>query len=265
MKKRPSSLVPRPSSLVMLVTCPNCSSSLQIDESKATTDRFTIRCPKCQSSVPVQLNNNGSNEAAASAPPINRSWETPPAAPYKGASKHPDESGNLPKNNELMQMLAAVLQNQQTPHKAHAPVYHHTHKRALLCLSEEKNQTAAHLLDDAGYTVFIAESPAQATEKIRDDDADVIVFSSDFALKYGGATVLQQILNSLPAAERRKIFVVSIDDNSQTYNTHEAFLRNINLIVNSGDLHHIPSILHRALREYNELYRYFNEALHAGV
>jgi DNA-binding NtrC family response regulator len=114
---------------------------------------------------------------------------------------------------------------------------------------------------DAGYKIFLADNPAQATEKIRDREIDIVIFSLDFAPKASGASVLQQIINSLPTIERRALFVIAIEDNSQTFNTHEAFLRNLNLIVNSNDLHHLPSILQRALHDYNDLYRNFNKAL----
>jgi hypothetical protein len=40
----------------------------------------------------------------------------------------------------------------------------------------------------------------------------------------------------------------------------EAFLRNINLVVNAKDLAQLPLILQRALGDYNDLYHYFNTA-----
>ena len=192
----------------------------------------------------MQINRAAANGAAvtsgslpaapASAP--NKNWEIPPVATFQRPARFHDE-------------------------KPPAHSTYNEQKKALICLDDERSQTAAQLLDDAGYTVYLADNPAQATEKIRDADVDVIIFSPDFAPKFNGANVLAQMLNMLPAMERRKVFAVSIDDNLQTFNTHEAFLRNLHLIVNTGDLHHLPSILHRALRDYNELYRYFKQAL----
>jgi hypothetical protein len=43
-------------------------------------------------------------------------------------------------------------------------------------------------------------------------------------------------------------------------NAHDAFLRNLNLIVNTNDLEQLPLILERALGDYNDLYGYFNRA-----
>jgi hypothetical protein len=44
-------------------------------------------------------------------------------------------------------------------------------------------------------------------------------------------------------------------------NAHDAFLRNLNLIVNSGDIEQLPLILNRALSDFNDLYHYMNKGL----
>jgi len=43
-------------------------------------------------------------------------------------------------------------------------------------------------------------------------------------------------------------------------NAHDAFLRNLNLIINTSDLPQLPLILNRAVHDYNGLYHYFNKA-----
>lgn len=233
----------------MIVTCSNCSSSLQIDETKATTQRFTIRCPKCQNTIPVQI---------GSTPNAVQNWAQPSAATFQKQQQtaQTDSVADSLNSADLIKMLAAALQSNDAP-KPNTP---EQQRRVLVCLSAERSQTTAPLLDEAGYHVFIAENPAQATEKIRDAEVDIIVFSPDFASKFSGASVMQQMISGLPINQRRKFFVVAIEESSQTFDTHEAFMRNLNLIINSRDLNHLPSILHRALRDFNELYRYFNQA-----
>ena len=63
------------------------------------------------------------------------------------------------------------------------------------------------------------------------------------------------------AAERRRFFLISLEENGTTMNAHEAFMRNLNLIVNTNDIPQLPLILNRALRDFNELYHYYNRAL----
>ncbi|MCV4606905.1 hypothetical protein OFB74_28750, partial [Escherichia coli] len=77
----------------------------------------------------------------------------------------------------------------------------------------------------------------------------------------GGAAVLQQKANAMYSAERRRLFLVSLEDEGTTMNAHEAFLRNLNLIINTADLKQLPLILNRALMDYNDLYYYLNRGL----
>jgi hypothetical protein len=63
------------------------------------------------------------------------------------------------------------------------------------------------------------------------------------------------------SAERRRLFLVSLEDSGSTMNAQEAFLRNLNLIVNSRDIAQLPLIMNRAIHDYNDLYHYFNNAM----
>jgi len=62
------------------------------------------------------------------------------------------------------------------------------------------------------------------------------------------------------SSERRRLFLISLEDGGSTMNAQEAFLRNLNLVVNTADLAQLPLILTRALGDYNDLYHYFNTA-----
>ncbi len=265
----------------MIVLCDSCSASLQIDETKASSDRFAVRCPKCQHTITIDLKNNqpkndeskitqpNAVETLDNSPKDNRGkiegaqatrdWNAAPAAVFKrSADERQPISTSADNNQDLMRLLSQVLQPQNPAFSNAAAL--RSPKRVLVCLNSARCEDAARLLDEAGYTVFIADNPAQATEKIRDEEVDIIVYSPDFALKFGGAMVVQKMVQTLLPRERRRLFVVSVEESSQTFNTHEAFLRNLNLIVNSSDLHHLPSILHRAIRDFEELFRHFNQA-----
>jgi hypothetical protein len=133
-------------------------------------------------------------------------------------------------------------------------------RRILLCLGE-KRDAAAKLMTEAGYKVYLAETPAQANERLREGKTEIVIFSPDFAPEYGGAAVLQQKANAMYSSERRRLFLVSLEDGGTTMNAQEAFIRNLNLIVNTGDMAQLPLIMNRALHDFNELYHYFNRAL----
>jgi hypothetical protein len=132
-------------------------------------------------------------------------------------------------------------------------------RRVLLCLGQKADETA-RLLAKAGYKVYVAQTPAQANERLRDGKTEVMIFSPDFAAEMGGAAIIQQKANAMYSSERRRLFLISLEEGASTMNAHDAFLRNLNLVVNATDIAQLPLILNRAIGDYNDLYHYFNTA-----
>jgi hypothetical protein len=87
-----------------------------------------------------------------------------------------------------------------------------------------------------------------------------MIFSPDFAPDMGGAAVIQQRANAMYSSERRRLYLVSLEDGGATMNAHDAFLRNLNLIVNTNDLPQLPLIINRAVSDFNDLYSHYNIA-----
>jgi hypothetical protein len=133
-------------------------------------------------------------------------------------------------------------------------------RRILLCLGAKLEQTA-RLLASSGYKVYIAQTPAQANERLREGKTQILMFSPDFAPELGGAAVIQQKVNSMYSSERRRLYLISLEDVGATMNAQTAFLRNLNLVVNNNDLEQLPLILNRALGDFNDLYNYFNKSM----
>jgi predicted Zn finger-like uncharacterized protein len=48
----------------MIIVCQKCSSRLQVDETKVPTGAFSIRCPKCNSSVEFAAPNPAFEQSA---------------------------------------------------------------------------------------------------------------------------------------------------------------------------------------------------------
>jgi hypothetical protein len=95
---------------------------------------------------------------------------------------------------------------------------------------------------------------------LREGKTELLIFSPDFAADLGGAAIIQQRANAMYSSERRRLFLISLEEQGSTMNAQDAFLRNLNLIVNVADLPQLPLILQRALGDYNDLYHYFNRA-----
>ncbi len=235
----------------MIIRCDNCSVSLQLDEGKIPNTNFTVRCPRCQNLIRVA-------PGAKNASPVQQLQANPPAPAVSENTQEFAAKENEFQINSAMRSLLAALQTENKvvdldDEKGEKP------RRALLCLGEKRDAVAKTLVD-AGFKVYLAETPAQANERLREGKTEILVFSPDFAAEFGGASIVQQKVNTMVAAERRRLFFVTIEDGGTTLSAHDAFLRNLNLIVNSNDVSQFPLILNRALRDFNEIYRHYNEA-----
>jgi predicted Zn finger-like uncharacterized protein len=240
----------------MIIRCDNCSVSLQLDEGKIPTQNFTVRCPRCQNLIRVQKVAKGHGSATVQQLEANK----PAPAVADGAQDFSVKESEFQINSAMRSLLSA-LQKEKTvldgdDDKSEKP------RRVLLCLGQKRDEVGKTLAE-AGFKVYVAQTPAQANERMREGKTGIIIFSPDFAAEFGGGAILQQKVNAMYSSERRRLFLISLEDNGTTMNAHEAFLRNLNLIVNSNDIPQLPLILNRALRDFNELYHYYNRAVGA--
>lgn len=235
----------------MIIRCDNCSVSLQLDETKIPKTNFTVRCPRCQNLIRV------SPDAKSTVQQLKEN--APAAAVNEGAQAFSAKESEFQINSALRSLLSALKTENKT---LDADEESGKPRRILLCLGPRRDAVAKTLVGD-GYKVYTAQTPAQANERLRDGKTGILIFSPDFASEFGGAAILQQKLNAMTSNERRRLFLVSVEDGGTTLGAHEAFLRNLNLIVNSADIAQLPMILNRALKDFNEIYRHFNSALGA--
>lgn len=237
----------------MIIRCDNCSVSLQLDESKIPSGNFTVRCPRCQNLLRVQKDAAGRGlstvqqlEAGGPAP-----------ATSDGAKDFAVKEHDAQINTALRSLLNA-LQTEKTVLET-SDEDSEKPRRILLCVGQKCDETA-RVLAKAGYKVYVAKTPAQANERLREGKTEMLIFSTDFAPELGGAAVIQQKANAMYSSERRRLYLISLEEDGTTMNAHDAFLRNLNLIVNVNDLPQLPLILNRGLNDYNDLYNYFNKA-----
>lgn len=233
----------------MIIRCDNCSVSLQLDESKIPSGNFSVRCPRCQNLLRVQKDASGKGLST-----VDQLAASKPAAVAESPEDFAEKEHGIQINSALRSLMTAL----QSDNKIEAEDQEKP-RRILLCLGE-KCDDAAKLLAKNGYKVYVAQTPAQANERLRDGKTELLMFSPDFAPEMGGAAVIQQKANAMYSSERRRLFLISLEDEGATMNALDAFIRNLNLIVNKNDLEQLPLILNRALGDYNELYNYYNRA-----
>jgi predicted Zn finger-like uncharacterized protein len=237
----------------MIIRCDNCSVSLQLDESKIPAGNFTVRCPRCQNLLRVAKDPSG--KGLSTVQQLEASKAAPPATDNAQAFAAKESGFEI---NKALRSLMTALQKDPSGLSLDNDDSERP-RRILLCLGE-KLDAVAKVLSSNGYKVYIAKTPAQANERLREGKVEVLMFSPDFAPEHGGAAVIQQKANAMYSSERRRLFLISLEDQGQTMNAHEAFLRNLNLIVNTNDIPQLPLILGRTISDFNDLYNYFNRA-----
>lgn len=250
----------------MTITCHNCATRLQVDDAKAPAKPFTIRCPKCNSSVNSGVASPAS-ERGALAIGTSPSTEHPRFEPAEAAPpfKVPDKAQEpaIPSSTEeVIRLLATLLQQGQHLNDGESGIDSvGGSRKVLVCASENHREAVAKLLAEDNYKVFVAQDTKQAVERMRANQLTVVLIDPEFDQEEQGAAFVTREVQVLRPAQRRQLFVVLLSPSLRTMDRHAAFLNNVNAIVNYKEIDRLSRILGQALREYNEIYRAFNGAL----
>jgi predicted Zn finger-like uncharacterized protein len=264
----------------MIVICSGCLMRLQLDDAKIPSRPFIVRCPKCQQVItaqpPVDVSNHGAlalGESPATENP--RLDQLTPAPLFKPDTPEADAnvatavsaSAATTDSNELARLLAALLQRSvPTAEKQYgATRLAWERRRALVCVSTQHREAVARTLSENDYQVFVAADTTQAIERMREERMDVIVLDQNFDTVEQGAIFVTREVHNLHPAERRRLFLVQLNETARTLDTHAAFVNNVNLVVNTSDIENMPRALERAIRDFNDLYRNFNTALNLAA
>ncbi len=261
----------------MIVTCPNCTTRLQLDNAKIPTRPFSVRCPKCEQIIntqpPAQPAQKDALTAVGDLPASTR------AQREMSVTRAPVVNGNAlaeptpapadahaSAESELVRLLSSLLRrgapDAAAPHDARRPAWER--RRALLCVGSAQGDDAARSLAENNFDVYVAADAAQAVERMREDVPDVLVLDAEFDPREQGAIMLGREINSLRMPERRRLVFVQLSSSARTSDAHAAFLLNANLVVNTSEVKELPRALERNIRDLNELYRNLNKALNVS-
>ncbi len=250
----------------MIIVCQKCDARLQVDETKVPARPFTIRCPKCSSSIESGLPTASTESEMVNdteGRPLDTSGfeQTNPAPLFEAEEK---TTGAGPDNAlERLSELLAGLAN-QSPRKAGKtmavrPTW--DTRKALICIQEEHRESVARNLSENGYQVFVATDTRQAVDRMRENLLDLVLLDSRFDPVEQGAVFVTREVNILRPAQRRRLFFVLLSPQLRTLDNHAAFLNNVNAIVNVNEIEDLPKVLEHRLRAYNDLYKEFNQVL----
>jgi predicted Zn finger-like uncharacterized protein len=259
----------------MVLICSKCEARLQLDESKAPSRPFTVRCPKCQTSVNVQpasaeLATPEAETSLEVSPVLTRTpFERPATAPLFRPTREGSDAvsfsqgGALPGLNDLAKLLADAMRQSDgvsTVGRGRTrPAW--DRRKVLVCASPAYREVIACPLADQDYDVFVAENMVQGLGRMREEHMDIIVLDANFDPLEQGVAFITREVRLLRPSERRRLFFVYLTSGVRTMDLHAAFLHNVNLVINPSDVDQLPEALEVSLRHYNELYRDFVRAL----
>src|SRR2546428_895810 len=258
----------------MVLICPKCEARLRVDEAKLPSHPFSVRCPKCQTSVDVQAHSVVGDEpvvvpetVAAPTSATSAVFERPVAAPQFN-SKAGDENASAMNQgtpsglDDIARVLAQALRSAESGSVGGRGRKRATwdRRKVLVCTSPAYREAIAQLLAEQDYDVFVAENLAEGLGRMREERMDVVILDANFdPLEQGVAFVTREV-RLLRPSERRRLFFVYLTARVRTMDPHAAFLQNVNLVVNPSDVEQLPEALEVSIRHYNELYRGFNRA-----
>ncbi|MEA3012996.1 MAG: hypothetical protein QOD42_1541 [Sphingomonadales bacterium] len=258
----------------MIVTCPNCTTRLQLDGAKVPARPFSVRCPKCQQIINAQPPAEPAARDAVSAvgdvPASARPQQEPTAAapaPLTAEPAAPPAAAAAPDaQDDVLRLLASLLRREAAGDGASAPAQTSSRRnwerrRALVCAGSAFGGDAVSALRRAGYDVAIPADAAEAAERMREDNFNVLVLDPEFDVRVQGALRVGRELASMRTPERRRLVFVILSNTARTGDAHAAFLAGANLIVSMKEVAELPRALERNMRDLNELYRDFNKAL----
>jgi predicted Zn finger-like uncharacterized protein len=247
----------------MIIVCHKCSSRLQIDDTKLPSRPFNVRCPKCNSEVNSASGSpNPSVEqsaiSAGSAIDQGRFARPNPAPLFELNQPVPQADSGSVVGDRLIELLSGLItQPRAGEHSATSrPTWNP--RRALVCIAEDEREQLARSLAENGYQVFVAEDTRQAVERMRENQLDVVIVDPRFDAVEQGAVFVTREVNILRPAQRRRLFFVLLSTSLRTMDPHSAFLNNVNAVVNISDISELPILVEQRLRDFNELYKDFN-------
>jgi len=217
--------------------------SLTFDDVRLPTEPFNVLCPRCRQSVTIM-------------PPPKEEPRlrtlTGPLDLTEAGEENPDSL------RALADLLLAGLR-QSTPQVVDGKKWQR--RRVLLCLDDPTLREALRAaLEPSRYEMFSADYAPEAIEILHESRAEVIVLSPTFDSDHQGGTAMMQYVNSLTPQIRRRTYVVLVSPQLRTIDTYLAFANGVNLTVHPEDVSSFQSVFERSVRDFNELYRPFNQA-----
>jgi predicted Zn finger-like uncharacterized protein len=212
--------------------CSQCSSRIQIDDSKVPDKPFKVKCPKCQAVITLPGKGappagNGGAEAAAAPPPAPAPAYEPPQAPSPAAVARRER--------------AAQSQND-----------------ALVALSGPAAAAIQAALVNIGYNVDVVDDVEEGVRLVEQGVYELAVTSR--ASGDGGKETLHQRLMRLATDYRRGLFVILVGEEFRTGDGTQAWVALADLVVHPNDAARSEHLIRSTIQERKRLYLPLHDA-----
>jgi predicted Zn finger-like uncharacterized protein len=199
--------------------CSQCSTRIQIDDTKVPDRPFKVRCPKCQAVMTLPGRGADSPAAPEAEPP---SWEPPPPPPPETVARRERAEGNA--NDALIALAgpaAAGLREALERLKFHVD-------------SVDDVEEGARLLEQGVYEVAVtARTPPEP----------------------GKPESLAQRMLRMPLDTRRRVFVILVGQEFRTADGTQAWAAQADLVVNTADAGRCEHLIRSTMTERKRLYQ----------
>ncbi|MCU0538380.1 MAG: hypothetical protein MUF46_00635 [Desulfobacterales bacterium] len=208
----------------MEITCTTCQGRFKIADDKVPAGRSaTFVCPNCRGRIAVSA---------------------PPAAPRERVS------------------LKEVDTNAYNSADRPFDFIEEEGKTALVCEQQpELLKTVTDTLHLMEYQITVAENARDALKRMRYHVYDVVVVNEDFDTQTPEANGVLIYLERLAMNTRRNTYVTMISSRHRTMDNMTAFMKSVNLIINTKNIEDFGKIISRGLTEHLAFYRVFREKL----
>lgn len=209
----------------MQAQCPQCSTRIQIDDTKVPDKPFKARCPKCQQVM--TLPGRGQPPAEAAEPPA---APTPPSAPEEPAPM----------------LSQAALERAERAAAGE--------RDAIIALVGPATEPVQRALEHLGFHVDVVEDIEEGGRLLEQGVYEVAVTSRGVAGPGRPETLAQRMLR-MPLDTRRRVFAILVGDEFRTGDGTQAWAVQADLVLHPNDTARAEHLIRATMTERKRLYQ----------
>jgi predicted Zn finger-like uncharacterized protein len=217
--------------------CSQCSTRIQIDDTKVPDRPFKVRCPKCQAVLTLPGRGADSFAAPEAEPPATPS-EVPPVAGPAAAAPPPYEPPSPPSP-------AAMARRERAEASAND---------ALIALSGPAAAGLQQALERLQFHVDSVDDIEEGTRLLEQGVYEVAV-TARTPPEPGKPETLAQRMLRLPIDARRRVFVILVGEEFRTADGTQAWAAQADLVVNPADAGRCEPLIRSTMIERKRLYQ----------